>query len=516
MDAVLKIFHTVSHLRFTQIAYQLKKHLYAPRLRQCAYKGTLKPISLIEPLYKEESLHADGTFTFLNITEPFFSWDAVRSGLLWAYNLNYMDWLQQSGMDSERGALWMDKFIGSIPSNAVGLDPYPTALRGINWIKFLTRHPEACSPKRIDSLYSQYRLLERKIEYHLLGNHLLEDACSLFIGGIFFEDKRMAKVAASLLKSELKEQILPDGAHFEQSPMYHCIVLERLLDVYNFSANNHRFSFQEEIDGRIKVAVEKMLGHLDSITWQDNSIPLFNDSAVGIAPSPARIKDYAKANGMAWSPRKMEQCGFRKYANQHMEAIVDVGGITAAYQPGHSHADTFSYELRMAGKPFIVDTGTSTYNPTGRRQYERSTKAHNTVTTGGRDSSEIWGAFRVGRRAKVRIEKEGENTVVASHDGFGRRAIHTRSFRMSPHAFEITDTLSSLFPAVSRIHFAPGVDVLHADKERIQTNLGTIKISSATGVRILGCEVSTRWNTLSQSAMAEIDFVKELTYSILA
>ena len=31
--------------------------------------------------------------------------------------------------------------------------------------------------------------------------------------------------ASCLLYKELDEQILPDGSHYEQSPMYHCILL---------------------------------------------------------------------------------------------------------------------------------------------------------------------------------------------------------------------------------------------------------------------------------------------------
>lgn len=84
---------------------------------------------------------------------------------------------------------------------------------------------------------------------------------------------------------------------------------------------------------------------------------------------------------------------------------MDVGDIKASYQPDHSHADTFNYELRIGGKPFVVDTGISTYDKTARRQYERGTAAHNTVMIGNKDSSEVWGGFRVGKRAKVRLLK---------------------------------------------------------------------------------------------------------------
>jgi len=33
------------------------------------------------------------------------------------------------------------------------------------------------------------------------------------------------------VRRELEEQILPDGGHFERSPMYHAMVLEDLLDL---------------------------------------------------------------------------------------------------------------------------------------------------------------------------------------------------------------------------------------------------------------------------------------------
>ena len=97
--------------------------------------------------------------------------------MLWAYNLNYMDWLLQEGMPYEEGAKWIEKFIDELSQNRIGLDPYPIALRGINWIKFISLYKERIDEKRMkrwnDSLYSQYKLLEKKLEYHLLGNHLL-------------------------------------------------------------------------------------------------------------------------------------------------------------------------------------------------------------------------------------------------------------------------------------------------------------------------------------------------------
>ena len=62
-----------------------------------------------------------------------------------------MDWLQQEDMTYENGAEWIDKFIDELSDNLVGLDPYPIALRGINWIKFISDKTAAPRIGRTDT-----------------------------------------------------------------------------------------------------------------------------------------------------------------------------------------------------------------------------------------------------------------------------------------------------------------------------------------------------------------------------
>ena len=208
-------------------------------------------------------------------------------------------------------------------------------------------------------MYAQTWLLCRKLEYHLLGNHLLEDAYALFIASIFFNDTALYRKGSRLLLEQLKEQILPDGAHYEQSPMYHCIMLDRLLDCINFSIHNDVFANQASLTKQLITVAERMLGHLQTIIYQDKTIPLLNDSAEGIAPLPCELFDNAQRLGIQWRALPLNECGYRKLVNGQvqMEAVVDIGNIQATYQPGHSHADTFNYELRWKGCPYIVDTG---------------------------------------------------------------------------------------------------------------------------------------------------------------
>lgn len=508
---------TLLHLRPRQLLYQLKYRLWRP-----AYIQEVAPIGFRKldcAAFPAKAKCVEGEeYTFLNITDTFTSWNDTRHGALWGYNLNYMDGLCQEGMSYEEGAEWIERFIRDLPDSRIGLDPYPIALREINWIKFIclyyARIPEKRMKRWLNSLYSQYRLLERELEFHLLGNHLLEDVYSLSIASLFFTDERMYRRASRLLRQELDEQILPDGAHYEQSPMYHCVLLDRLLDVYNFSMHNLRFGGQEDLNDFLRGKARMMLGHLAAIMYRDHSIPLLNDAAYGIAPEPDELFDYARRLGIAWEPLPMNACGYRKLKNERFEAIVDVGNITASYQPGHSHADTFNYELRLNGQPFIVDTGISTYDKTPRRQYERSTSAHNTVTIGGKDSSEVWGGFRVGNRARVTLLKDQPNEVEAWHDGFGSSGKHYRRFAMSPDRFAVEDMVSTHKEADSWIHLAPDVTIIAHSPAEIITNKGRIDISGASEVEITEGQVSTRYNQFSPSRIVRIRFTGKLMYRI--
>ena len=490
------LWNTIRHLKFIQVVYQVKFRLVKPsyKLYDSSRFQVLGSSFKTSPIPKYKSCDGN-TFTFLNLTSEFAGWNFTENGMLWAYNQNYFDWINQEGISKEVVCKWIDKFIDELSTNKVGLDSYPIALRSINWIKFFCQYPDSATKIRLDSLYSQLRFLEKKLEYHLLGNHLLEDAYSLYIGAVFFSNWWLLKKAETLLMSQLEEQVLPDGAHYEQSPMYHCILLDRLLDCINIRKTDALTGY-----------AQKMLGHLESIVWKDQAIPLLNDSAFGIAPTPTQIFDFAKRLGLRWKPVPMKECGYRKMASGIMEAKIDVGNITATYQPGHTHADTFNYELRLDGIPFVVDTGISTYNKTERRQLERSTIAHNCVSPNGGNSSEVWGGFRVGRRCNSNVEScefrdesmLNVKSITAFHDGFGKKC--RRKFEMGEASFSVEDWYDG--EAVSYIHLAEG-----ADKN-------CVKFEGALSVEVRPWKYSVEYNRFKEGEVIEIRFKGHCKYTI--
>ncbi|HHD80172.1 MAG TPA: alginate lyase family protein, partial [Campylobacterales bacterium] len=289
----------------------------------------------------------------------------------------------------------------------------------------------------------------------------LENGFSLLFGAYYFENEQFYEKAKEILIQELQEQILDDGAHFELSPMYHQIMLFRVLDCINLVQNN---TWKEkELLGLLINKAEVMLGWLNTITYEGGEIPLLNDSANGIAPTTKELNDYAIGLNVETKKANLHQSGYRKRKKENYEIIVDVGNIGPDYIPGHAHSDTFNFELYIKNKPFIVDTGVSTYETNDRRILERSTASHNTIELAHMEQSEVWGAFRVASRAKITNLIEKDNYISALHNGYKKKlnAMHQREFIFEENSIKFIDTIHSKngYNAIARLHFYPSVEI---------------------------------------------------------
>ncbi len=181
----------------------------------------------------------ENRFRFLNqdggVTGP-QDWNDSARDKLWLYNLHYFDDLcaeDAAGRNHWHEALirrWIDE---NQPGTGNGWEPYPLSLRIVNWIRY-GLNGNVLPKNATQSLAVQARYLRKTIEWHLLGNHLFANAKALLFAGAWFEgreaDDWLAEGSRILLR-ELEEQILPDGGHFELSPMYHVIILEDVLDL---------------------------------------------------------------------------------------------------------------------------------------------------------------------------------------------------------------------------------------------------------------------------------------------
>lgn len=469
-----RLFHTLKYIRPTQVVYQLKYRLFkkGESLKTIVHSSSFPINFQISGINTINQFKQPRHFRFLNKEVDFttIDWNYSQNGKLWTYNLNYFEFLSQADITKVAGQELIFDFCSKSTTLKDAIEPYPTSLRGINWIKFLSLH-------RIDNseinsqLYTDYMRLMNKLEYHLLGNHLFENGFSLLFGSYYFRDNRLYKKAVQIIRKEIKEEILSDGSHFELSPMYHQIILHRILDCYQLVISNNWK--QSELQNELKSAAQEMLGWLKSMQFSNGDLPMVNDTTNGIAPSPEELFTYAECLEIMPCSIKLGASGYRKLVTQDMELMIDVGQISPSYQPGHSHADSLQILLHYMGNPIIVDTGISTYEKNERRQLERSTLSHNTVTLNGQNSSDVWSGFRVGRRAHVKLQEDGPTKILASHNGYrNQQVVHERKLEINKDGICISDTLHGAKQTdlqEGRLHFASDINV-HIDGNKAFLN----------------------------------------------
>lgn len=512
---LFRYWHTLRHLRPVQVYGRLWFRLHRPRPR-LQPPPPPRPLNgaWTLPVVKPAVMEGPDSFRFLNRRGRLATaadWNAPEPDKLWLYNLHYFDDL--NGEDADDRVSWHRALVGrwiaeNPPGRGNGWEPYPTALRMVNWIKWALAGNALDEPWRA-SLAAQARWLRRRLEWHLLGNHLFADAKALVFAGLFFdggEADRWLSKGLEILEREVPGQVLPDGGHFERSPMYHSIILEDLLDLVN-AADTWGDAVPEVAVCSWREAAGRMLGWLESMVHPDGGIAFFNDAAFGIAPGYMALAAYADRLGIRadspgvrvvgarapqpgknWSDDLSEgptgvvggagvwpgvawvhlaDSGYLRLEGGPAVALLDVAPVGPDYLPGHAHADTLSFELSVAGQRVVVNTGTSRYDTDTQRLFERGTAAHNTVQVDGEDSSEVWGGFRVARRARpfgleIRPGKSALE-VRCAHDGYRRlpgRPVHWRTWRISEDALRITDQLEGRFTrAVARCHLHPGITV---------------------------------------------------------
>ena len=377
-------FHTVKYMKPMQVFGRVWFRFYRPRVQAFGLGRRVVTGPWMMPSEKVESFFGGAEFRFLNHTRTCLfpgDWNNPKWDKLWLYNLHYFDDLQAAGADRKQD--WHKRLInawikGNPPGQGNGWEPYPTSLRIVNWIKWILAGHDP-SFEMLESLAAQAGFLRKRLEIHLLGNHLFANAKALVFAGLFFKGNianQGLNKGLKILSREVPEQVLHDGGHFERSPMYHAIILEDLLDLINIM-----HAYGHPVPGNWPAKVAAMLSWLSGMSHPDGQIALLNDAAFGIAAIFRDLYDYSRRLGLepAIQNRKdvlhFNDTGYIKVRKGPVEAFLDVGPIGPDYLPGHAHADTLSFELSLFEQRFIVDSGTSCYGNSRERLRQRSTQS---------------------------------------------------------------------------------------------------------------------------------------------
>lgn len=370
------------------------------------------------------------------------AWNPPSANRLWTYHLHYHDDLADPRDPKHERNLISSWIAANPPPHGPGWEPYPLSRRIVNWVGWLLRGGGIAPPGALASLAQQAWALSHQIENDLRANHLWTNGKALVFAGCYLAGRdadRWLHQGLEIIRRELAEQVLPDGGHYERAPLYHALFIEDLLDLINLAR-----LFPDAIGSDLlecwKSTALAMLAWLRTMSRTDGSPCGFGDTVAGSAPPLESLFDYAQRlqPGMPVPAQSnLQSLDASRYVRVEQNGTVvwfDRGGPAPGYQPGHSHAAALSFELECRGHPVIVNPGISTYQEGEVRSWERSTGAHNTLRLDQRDQSEMWSAFRVGRRARPLKGNEGAEMdcvwMAGAHDGY-RPVIHSRRIEVS-------------------------------------------------------------------------------------
>jgi uncharacterized heparinase superfamily protein len=441
-------------------------------------------------------------FTFLNRRLKInpIDWNRRYESHLWNYQLHYFNYAVPAARAFvERGderamracreliVSWIE---GARIGKSDGWDPYPLSLRAVNWIYAYSliagRYDDRQFLERWRaSIYWQLDFLCSHLEYQHLANHLLKNVKALVVGGLFFNNWEWLREGESLLWREFEEQVLEDGGHYERSPMYHGQVLTDFLECYALLRACDRAPKHGAIESKLRA----MARFLDAMSYADGTLALFNDSAniEECRPEPI-LESSARIAGSHENcvPLSFSKTGYHVWvsSDEREKIIVDAGPPSAGYNSAHAHCDLLSYELWLDGQPFVVDSGVHGYGEDRFREYSRATRAHNTVMFDGREQSEVWGTFRMARRAVVTgAEAEGDERRWSFRGEYrpyyDSQLVHQRHIeRDAGGRWHFTDQLisGSAERAISFIHLHPNVEVEAGDGLMVACNLGQTRV----------------------------------------
>ena len=274
-------WHTIKYLRFIQLYYQfyyrIKKKIKIKKL--IPQEMSLWQASWQHPDFLNISISDSLEFFALNthdLIDDITIWNSKKHSKLWLYNLHYFAAIKNDNRHDIYAnyiELWIKN---NPPIIGVGWEPYTISLRAVNWIKYFSE--SGCyKPEWLISLNIQAEVLVKKIEYHILANHILANAKALVFLGVYFKGVRATfwlKKGLQILHKEVKEQFLEDGGHFELSPMYHAIVLWDICELINLANKSQNEHLLPHLDSW-KTIVKNGLTWLALLSHPDGDIAFF-------------------------------------------------------------------------------------------------------------------------------------------------------------------------------------------------------------------------------------------------
>lgn len=257
-------------------------------------------------------------------------------------------------------------------------------------------------------------------DFHRLSNWGVLQGRGLYLLGLHLNREDWCTLAAERIAQNLHFSVFADGSHWEQSPLYHCEVLQCVLDVLWAAKQNSR-TLPAGIGEKAHAMCRalriwlKPNGHLllqsdsDDVDARDLLVSgalLFQDAAL----CPEGISSLCAENLWDLGPEQQAAYSALLFSAQPLHSsrmLPDSGNCMlrggedsyvhmhcGCLGSGHGHADLLHVDAGIAGEDVLIDSGRYTYVNTPLRQELKSPAAHNTTRVDDLDFStclDSWG-----------------------------------------------------------------------------------------------------------------------------
>lgn len=374
--------------------------------------------------------------------------------------LDFADYFAATG-DTQAARAWVDCVDSWCRQNPflVGMNwrsPMEMGTRLVAWSLSLHEMGEAIAldedeaSRLVDAVIRQAEYLAGHFAFRSLpNNHLIGEAATLYAAAAMWPVLSHANAwrveAEEILKREAGRQILADGVQHEGALNYHTYVLDFYLLYLLAKANR-----DESPDDGILEVVTRMCRAQTRLVSPHGRVPRFGDDSMSEFFAlrnaddleSARFDDrvsmaalmkpaYAAALARAdWGNKLLEiespvtvahhfdASGFSVVRTATSHLVFSAGPEhDDAFNDGHVHSDSGSFELELDGEMVFVDSGTWLYGyDDDARAHLRGVSAHNTVVIDGIDPMTPAGRFEwtsVPRGRTTRFATAGAHAVIA-------------------------------------------------------------------------------------------------------
>ena len=251
-------------------------------------------------------------------------------------------------------------------------------------------------------------------------NHLLRESNGLAYVSVYFPEFKMSKqwqqTALTRLEQELIKQINQDGSHIEVSTGYQWVVVDEFERTYELLRSNN-ISLPNE---NLSTWLTKMYKVLVHVIRPDLTFPEINDGFIRWEYNRLAIAGALLGNdeftcigteGKHGTFPEETSIGFDNaglyimrsdWKNEARYLLFDAG----PYGGYHGHEDKLSIEVFAYGQPFIVDSGSYTYEEKDPfRTYFVGSQGHNTVLVNGHSQVRRW------KKSNMNPERTSDNNV---------------------------------------------------------------------------------------------------------